>query len=445
MDMSEIKRYFDDRPDAKVFRVHGDVFTDAELLDLEIKFIFEKTWLYLTVESAIPKPNDYITTTMGRTPVLVTRDTKGKIGAFINACRHKGALVARLSEGNARYHVCPYHGWAYDATGKNVDIKDRKAGCYAPAFDADNHDLLPVAKLATYKGMIFASLSPDVPPLEAFLGDYKFFIDLIMDQGKDGMELIPGRSVYTYRGNWKLQLENPLDTYHVDSTHASYIDAVRARAAAQAKLDVKRIDYADRTLGECGAFDFPRGHSMFWRTIDDPKKRPIYPVMDEIRSRVGETRAKWMLELRNTAMYPNVLVLDTVVPHLRVVRPISTDLTEVHTYSLAPIGEAPELRAWRMRQLEDFLNAAGLATPDDLDLFGTCQEGFHAAKTWLQGYERGMERWQEHPSEYAQEPGIRPSGGVRGHTNMGSEVGLRGYWREWRRMMEAGLQGRPAY
>jgi len=36
---------------------------------------------------------------MGRTPVLVTRDAKGNIGAFINACRHKGATVARLSEG----------------------------------------------------------------------------------------------------------------------------------------------------------------------------------------------------------------------------------------------------------------------------------------------------------------------------------------------------------
>ena len=32
MDMSEIQRYFDDRPEAKVFRVHGDVFTDAQLL-----------------------------------------------------------------------------------------------------------------------------------------------------------------------------------------------------------------------------------------------------------------------------------------------------------------------------------------------------------------------------------------------------------------------------
>ena len=371
--------------------------------------------------------------------MVVTRDAAGKVGAFVNACRHKGATVARLSQGNSRYHVCPYHGWAYDASGKNVDIKDRKSGCYAAAFDEDNHDLIPVAKVGIYKGMVFGSLSPAVAPLEEYLGDYRFFLDLIMDQGKDGMEVIPGRSIYTYRGNWKLQMENPLDSYHVDITHASYIDAVRQRAAAAVKSEVNRIDYADRASGEGGIFDFPNGHSVFWRTIDRADKRPIHPVMDEIRSRVGGVRADWMIDLRNTAMFPNVLVLDTVVPHVRVVRPLTTQLTEVQTYSLAPVGEAPHLRAWRMRQLEDFLNPAGMATPDDLDLFDTCQQGFAGARAWLQGYERGMTAWESQPDRHAQAMGIRPAGTLRGNTQMGSEVGLRSYWREWRRLMHAGM------
>ncbi len=445
MDMSELDHYLDDRPEAKVFRVHANAFTDAELLDLEFRHIFEKTWIFLTLESAIAKPNDYVTARIGRTPVLVTRDAKGRIGAFINACRHKGATVARFEQGNARYHVCLYHGWAYDAAGKNVDIKDRKSGSYASAFDAENHDLLPVAKIASYKGLVFASLSSEVPPLEEFLGDYRFFLDLIMDQGKDGMEIIPGRSIYTYRGNWKLQMENPLDSYHVDITHASYIDAVKQRATSQVDSGIKRIDYADRNLGEGGIFDFPRGHSVYWRDIDKAEKRPIYPVLGEISSRVGAERARWMLALRNTALFPNVLVLDTVVPHIRVVRPLATDLTEVQTYSLAPIGEAPELRAWRMRQLEDFLNPAGMATPDDLDLFGHCQQGFGAAKTWLQGYERGMTAWAGGPDVQLGALGVQSTGSVRGSPQMGSEVGLRCYWREWRRILRAGLAGHGAY
>ena len=98
MDMSDLNRYLDDRPEASVFRVHGDAFTDNELLDLEFRHIFEKTWIFLTLESSIARANDYVTTRIGRTPVLVTRNASGGIGAFVNACRHKGATVARLEQ-----------------------------------------------------------------------------------------------------------------------------------------------------------------------------------------------------------------------------------------------------------------------------------------------------------------------------------------------------------
>ena len=40
-----------------------------------------------------------------------------------------------------------------------------------------------------------AALAQHEKPLEEYLGDYRFFLDLIMDQGKDGMEVIPGRSI----------------------------------------------------------------------------------------------------------------------------------------------------------------------------------------------------------------------------------------------------------
>ena len=40
------------------------------------------------------------------------------------------AVVQRADKGNAKYHVCAYHGWAYDPTGKIVDVKEHKAGQY---------------------------------------------------------------------------------------------------------------------------------------------------------------------------------------------------------------------------------------------------------------------------------------------------------------------------
>jgi phenylpropionate dioxygenase-like ring-hydroxylating dioxygenase large terminal subunit len=449
--MNEVRLYVDDRPGENLFRVHGDAFTRPELFELEMKYIFERTWIFLTAESAIAQKHDFFATHIGRTPVLVCRDANGRIGAFINACRHKGATVARVEQGNAKFHVCPYHGWAYDSAGKNVDIKDRQAGAYSPAFDTENHDLLPIARVASYNGLVFGSLSPEVPPLEEYLGEFRYFIDLLMDQGRNGMELIAGRSAYSFNANWKLQMENPLDSYHVDITHAGYLQAAKLRALEEkrkgaGKGDVNRIDYADRTLGEAGVFEFRHGHSVYWRSIDDPAKRPFYPVFDEMRARVGEVKAKWMLPLRNSAVFPSLLPLDTVVPHLRVVRPISVNHTEIRTYSLAPIGEATEMRAKRLRQLEDFLNPSGFATPDDLVLFNECQQGFESGRyTWLHGYERGVQNWKAGGNELSDEMGIKPAASLRGPTQQGCETASHGFWREWIRIMEAGLAGRRAY
>ncbi len=98
--------------------MHRDVYSDPEIFELEMKYIFERTWNFLTIESQIPKPNDYITTYIGRTPVVVSRDAKGNICAFLNTCRHKGATVCRFEKGNSKYHVCLYHGWAYDSAAR---------------------------------------------------------------------------------------------------------------------------------------------------------------------------------------------------------------------------------------------------------------------------------------------------------------------------------------
>src|SRR3954469_12220376 len=155
----------DDRPADGVFRVHRDVYADQELFDLEMKYIFERTWNFLALESQLPRPNDFITTWIERVPILVTRDATGAVRAFLNVCRHKGALVCRNEAGNAKRHTCPYHGWVYSAAGKNLDIKDLSAGAYPAGFASDNHDLVPLARLGTYKGLIFGSLSPDVLPL----------------------------------------------------------------------------------------------------------------------------------------------------------------------------------------------------------------------------------------------------------------------------------------
>ena len=46
-------------------------FTDEDLFELEMKYIFEGNWIYLAHESQIPNINDYYTTYMGRQPIVI--------------------------------------------------------------------------------------------------------------------------------------------------------------------------------------------------------------------------------------------------------------------------------------------------------------------------------------------------------------------------------------
>jgi len=60
-------------------RVHRDVYTDPDIFDLEMERIFGRCWVYVGHQSQIPDPGDYLTTTMGSRPVVLTRHQDGEI------------------------------------------------------------------------------------------------------------------------------------------------------------------------------------------------------------------------------------------------------------------------------------------------------------------------------------------------------------------------------
>ncbi|MEO7404814.1 MAG: SRPBCC family protein [Burkholderiales bacterium] len=446
MDLKDMRLYVDDRIEEGVFRVHRDVYTDPALFELEQGFIFERTWSFLGLESQIAKPHDFITTFIGRTPILVARDAKGAIGAFINACRHKGAQVACAEAGNTKMHVCPYHGWAYDSGGGNIDIKDRKTAQYSAAFDAEDHNLIVLPRVASYKGLVFGSLSAAVPPLEDFLGEMRFFLDLVPEQSPNGMEFVPGRSIYTYRANWKLQMDNGMDPYHLTSTHQSYMALQARRRAGQGNLEARQFDWQRRAAAEGGVFQFDHGHSVFWMNQPEPEKRPVYARLAEVTARVGAVKADWMVKARNFTIFPNMQIADSISLMLRTFRPLAVDRTEMKSFCLAPIGEDREVRAWRLRQFEDFFNPSGMATPDDTVVYEQCQAGLGSRPlSFLQGYSRGIGAMTPGADDVARSIGITPQSSSRGTFETQFETAFHPSYREWARLMEAGVAGRKAY
>lgn len=395
-----------DDPRTGQFRCRRDIFTDPALFDLEMRHIFESNWVYLAHESQLENANDYFTSWIGRVPVVLIREKSGAINALVNACSHRGAKLCRKKRGNQPLLVCPFHGWSFRTDGSLLRAKDASTGAYPPSFAQNgSHDLTRVARFENYRGFLFGSMNHDVLPLEDFLGETRVIIDQIVDQAPDGLEILPGNSSYIFDGNWKLQMENGCDGYHVSSVHANYAATMTRRADG----GTKAVDANGWSRAVSGVYGFDHGHILLWTRVLNPEVRPVWSQRDALEERLGRERTAFIVEQsRNLALYPNVFLMDQFSTQIRVVRPVGPSQTEVTIYCFAPKGESAENRATRIRQYEDFFNVSGMGTPDDLEEFRACQNAYEGVGGLWNDLSRGACRWIAGPDNNARAMGMNP-------------------------------------
>ncbi|MFV8324997.1 Rieske 2Fe-2S domain-containing protein [Flavobacterium sp. ZS1P14] len=389
-----------------LYRHKRESFTNPDLFELEMKYIFEKNWIYLAHESQITELNDYFTTYIGRQSIFISRNKEGELNAFINACSHRGAQLCRYKKGNKSTYTCPFHGWTFNNSGKLLKVKDGKGAGYPEQFNTNgSHDLKKTARFESYKGFLFGSLNPDSSSLEEYLGDTTKIIDQMVDQSEFGLEVLNGSSTYTYDANWKLQMENGADGYHVSSVHWNYVATMGNR-----KEDgVQAVDPNGWSKSVGGVYGFENGHMLLWTKMLNPEVRPLYSQLERLNSTLGKEKTNFIInETRNLALYPNVYLMDQFSTQIRVLRPIAVDKTEVTIYCFAPKNEPAADRALRLRQYEDFFNVTGMGTPDDLEEFRSCQESYLSKGMPWNDVSRGAEHWVYGADEHAIAMGINP-------------------------------------
>jgi PAH dioxygenase large subunit len=199
------------------------IFTDPDIYREELERLFSRAWLFLGHESEIPDPGDYVTRPLGGDPVVLIRDDDGVVRAFLNTCRHRGMRVCRTDRDNVTFLRCPYHGWTYRTNGELMTVPAEDH--YEPGIlDKSDFGLVPVAKLETYAGLIFATWDEDAPPLEDYLGDSKFYLDIIFNRTDGGVEIVGVPQIWDVDTCWKIAVDNFTDNQHVWHTHHSLVD-----------------------------------------------------------------------------------------------------------------------------------------------------------------------------------------------------------------------------
>ena len=205
-------------------RVHKSLYTDQEIFQAELDNIFYKSWIYVGHESQVKEPGDYWTTVIGEQPMIFVRGEDGNCHVLYNRCPHRGAIMCPDRYGNAGpWFRCTYHAWQFSLDGSLMTIPVQK-GYDGTRFDPDDEQfqMRRAARVESYRGFVFASLSAKGPDLAAHLGHARASIDELVDKAPGGaVDLLGGVHKYLFRGNWKLQMENTVDMYHVPFSHES--------------------------------------------------------------------------------------------------------------------------------------------------------------------------------------------------------------------------------
>ncbi len=169
--------------------------------------------------SRLRDPGDWASDELLGVPVLAVRGDDGVLRAFINVCRHRGALVAppmSCGAGRKRF-VCPYHSWTYDSRGTCVG-RPHEADFAAWSRAASALVELPVAERA---GLVWV-----VPTSGAALcfGDgFDAIATELEALGYDGTATSPHERRFEQPSNWKLVFDANLESYHFQYAHRETI------------------------------------------------------------------------------------------------------------------------------------------------------------------------------------------------------------------------------
>ncbi len=190
-------------------------YIDKALWAREVEFLYHASPIVAGMSCELPGPCSYMAIEIVGKPVLFVRDKQGKLAAFLNVCRHRGAAVAPAGCGEASRFSCPYHAWTYDLAGRLIGVNSEET--FGPV-DRVTHSLTPLP-CAERAGVIFVGLTPGMAfDIDSWLAG----ADVHMAATEPEM-LHHGGERIVAAPNWKLVMEGHLESYHFATLHRDSI------------------------------------------------------------------------------------------------------------------------------------------------------------------------------------------------------------------------------
>ncbi|MGZ0178386.1 MAG: aromatic ring-hydroxylating oxygenase subunit alpha [Acidimicrobiales bacterium] len=398
-------------------RVHGSLYTDAEIFAAELEAIWYRTWVYVGHESEVPEPDDFVRKHIGPQDVIMTRGGDGQVRLLLNRCSHRGNKVCTAASGNAGSFRCPYHGWNFRNTGDLIGYPHPQGYGGRGQLDLG---LASVARVDSHEGFVFGSLAAEGPDLAEHLGDAATELSRLTGLSPTGeLDLSTGWLRHSTRANWKFIHENETDGYHPQFVHGSIFSVADSGIGA---LYSEQSTAVTRDLGNGHSEndlrpEFRRlGQPLGWFGTT-PERLPDYVAA--LHDRHGDRTNEILIDgAPHVMIFPNLFVAEISI---FVLQPLAVDHTVQHVTAVQFRG-APDINTRMLQQCIGSVGPAGLLLADDSEMYERNQIGVaQRAPEWLD-IRRGIER------EVVDD---------RGHIVGGAtdETGMRAFWTHYRQVM----------
>ena len=160
----------------------------------------------------LKNPGDYYALTLADEPIIVLRGDDSELRVLSNICRHRGTPLLDDGFGQInKYITCPYHAWAYSKEGNLEAIPYNES----IEVDRSQHQLTRF-KVATWNGLVFTSLNNNVAPLEERVAAINNYLTQFVPESFN--QIRRGETEY-WNANWKLAMENAMESYHLFQVH----------------------------------------------------------------------------------------------------------------------------------------------------------------------------------------------------------------------------------
>jgi phenylpropionate dioxygenase-like ring-hydroxylating dioxygenase large terminal subunit len=434
--------------------ISNEIFS-AEFHERELERVFARCWLFLAHESMIPLPHDYVTCLMGSTSVIVQRDAKGAIRAYLNKCRHRGSEVCVYESGNAASFTCAYHGWTY-VDGELTGVPGLR-DAYRSELDRSKWGLVEVPRVVTFGGLIFGCWDAAAMSLEDYLGDAKWYLEnFLLREDMGGIEIVPGAQKYMMPTNWKLLAENFAgDDYHFANTHASLLQ-VLAQSQDQ-RISNKPSDRDNQPRFEFSiAANHGRGPAhgfmnlKIGQTFFDHDRRQAASLGPEVVEWLEERRRRDEERLRRYVAKPYGFQVGNIFPNLALIgmgtafygrglilhHPAAHDRTEVWMWCAVDKNAPAVVKQHQKFVLMQRQAAAGMVAPDDHEVFQRQAGNLRSALARRYDFHYGMALG--HDEEDPRPPELRAGPAWPGRILPEiCETIQRDFYRYWAELMDA--------